>query len=81
MIFSVFSQIKIAPKHIPYEQKDDGADDDHKQILEEPNEEGIDAKQFASADELEKGKLPPEEILSLPMFKVLDRISADAFRL
>ncbi|KAA3473018.1 RNA-binding 40 [Gossypium australe] len=62
-------QIKIAPKHIPYEQKDDGADDDHKQILEEPNEEGLDAKQFASADELEKGKLPPEEILSLPMFK------------
>ncbi|TYG95593.1 hypothetical protein ES288_A11G280400v1 [Gossypium darwinii] len=62
-------QIKIAPKHIPYEQKDDGADDDHKQILEEPNEEGLGAKQFASADELEKGKLPPEEILSLPMFK------------
>ncbi|MBA0859556.1 hypothetical protein Goshw_008234 [Gossypium schwendimanii] len=62
-------QIKIAPKHIPYEQKDDGADDDHKQILEETNEEGLDAKQFASADELEKGKLPPEEILSLPMFK------------
>ncbi|MBA0654114.1 hypothetical protein Goklo_021188 [Gossypium klotzschianum] len=62
-------QIKITPKHIPYEQKDDGADDDHKQILEELNEEGLDAKQFASADELEKGKLPPEEILSLPMFK------------
>ncbi|PPR92866.1 hypothetical protein GOBAR_AA27800 [Gossypium barbadense] len=62
-------QIKIAPKHIPYEQKDDGADDDHKQILEEPNEDGLGAKQFASADELEKGKLPPEEILSLPMFK------------
>ncbi|KAB2005457.1 hypothetical protein ERO13_D11G249800v2 [Gossypium hirsutum] len=62
-------QIKIAPKHIPYERKDDGADDDHKQILEELNEEGLDAKQFTSADELEKGKLPPEEILSLPMFK------------
>ncbi|KAL4355382.1 hypothetical protein GQ457_06G017800 [Hibiscus cannabinus] len=62
-----FLQIKIAPKQIPIEQKD--ADEDHKQIMEEPNEEGLDAKQFATADELEKGKLPPEEILSLPMFK------------
>jgi len=26
-------------------------------------------------DELERGKLPPEEILSLPMFKVLIKIS------
>ncbi|XWS57821.1 hypothetical protein CRYUN_Cryun09bG0206500 [Craigia yunnanensis] len=60
-------QIKIAPKHIPKEQKDD--DDDYKQISEEPNEEDSDAKRFATADELEKGKLPPEEILSLPMFK------------
>ncbi|XWS64816.1 hypothetical protein CRYUN_Cryun05aG0036500 [Craigia yunnanensis] len=60
-------QIKIAPKHIPNEQKDD--DDDYKQISEEPNEEDSDAKRFATADELEKGKLPPEEILSLPMFK------------
>ena len=60
----MFSQIKIAPKHIPNEQKDD---DDYKQISEEPNE-------------LEKGKLPPEEILSLPMFKVSDLISLDAFR-
>ncbi|XWS58474.1 hypothetical protein CRYUN_Cryun08bG0037000 [Craigia yunnanensis] len=60
-------QIKIAPKHIPNEQKDD--DDDFKQISEEPNEEDSDSKRFATADELEKGKLPPEEILSLPMFK------------
>ncbi|EOY10723.1 RNA-binding family protein isoform 4 [Theobroma cacao] len=60
-------QIKIAPKHIPNEQKDD--DDDYKRISEEPNEEDSDAKCFATADELEKGKLPPEEILSLPMFK------------
>ncbi|XVF30911.1 hypothetical protein REPUB_Repub16aG0099300 [Reevesia pubescens] len=60
-------QIKIAPKNIPNEQKDD--DDDSKQISEEPNEEDSDAKRFATADELEKGKLPPEEILSLPMFK------------
>ncbi|XVF06518.1 hypothetical protein REPUB_Repub06bG0055300 [Reevesia pubescens] len=60
-------QIKIAPKHIPNEQKD--GNDDDKQISEEPNEEDSDAKRFANADELEKGKLPPEEILSLPMFK------------
>ncbi|XP_022744180.1 U11/U12 small nuclear ribonucleoprotein 65 kDa protein-like isoform X2 [Durio zibethinus] len=60
-------QIKIAPKHIPNEQKDE--DDEYREILEEPNEEDSDAKRFATADELEKGKLPPEEILSLPMFK------------
>ncbi|XWS42647.1 hypothetical protein CRYUN_Cryun16bG0031800 [Craigia yunnanensis] len=62
-------QIKIATKHIPNEQKDD--DDDYKQISAEPNEEDSDAKRFATADELEKGKLPPEEILSLPIFKNL----------
>ncbi|KAE8684057.1 neutral alpha-glucosidase AB-like [Hibiscus syriacus] len=74
-----FLQIKIALKQIPNEQKHADPDDDYKQISEEPNEEGIDAKQFATADELEKGKLPPEEILSLPMFKELDLISADCF--
>ncbi|KAK8634091.1 hypothetical protein V6N13_014920 [Hibiscus sabdariffa] len=74
-----FLQIKIAPKQIPNEQKDGDANDGHKRISEEPNREGLDAKQFASADELEKGKLPPEEILSLPMFKALDLISADCF--
>ncbi|XVF42473.1 hypothetical protein PTKIN_Ptkin01aG0365800 [Pterospermum kingtungense] len=62
-------QIKISPKHIPNEQKDDD-DADYKQISEEPNEEDSDAKRFATADELEKGKLPPKEILSLPMCKV-----------
>ncbi|OMO84700.1 hypothetical protein CCACVL1_10705 [Corchorus capsularis] len=62
-------QINIAPKQIPNEQKDDDDDHDLKQISEEPNEEDSDAKRFATADELEKGKLPPEEILSLPMFK------------
>ncbi|XVF42470.1 hypothetical protein PTKIN_Ptkin01aG0365500 [Pterospermum kingtungense] len=61
-------KIKIAPKNIPNEQKDYD-DGDYKQISEEPNEEDSDAKRFATAGELEKGKLPPEEILSLPMFK------------
>ncbi|XP_022718968.1 LOW QUALITY PROTEIN: U11/U12 small nuclear ribonucleoprotein 65 kDa protein-like [Durio zibethinus] len=62
-------QIKIAPKHIPNEQKDDDDDDEATNGFQEPNEEDSDAKRFATADELEKGKLPPEEILSLPMFK------------
>ncbi|XVE90090.1 hypothetical protein DITRI_Ditri20bG0049100 [Diplodiscus trichospermus] len=59
-------QIKITPKQIPNEQKDG---DSYEQISEEPHEENSDGKGFATADELEKGKLPPEEILSLPMFK------------
>jgi len=39
--------------------------------LEEPDKEGSDIKSYATPEELEGGKLPPEEILSLPMFKVL----------
>ncbi|KAK8502058.1 hypothetical protein V6N13_064153 [Hibiscus sabdariffa] len=68
LIKNPFLQIKIAPK-IPNEQKDDDANDGHKRISEEPKREGLDAKQIASADELEKGKLPPKEILSLQIFK------------
>ncbi|KAL4378816.1 hypothetical protein GQ457_02G032920 [Hibiscus cannabinus] len=64
-----FLQIKITPKQIPNEPKDDDANDGQKHTSEEPNREGLDAKQFASAEELEKGMLPREEILSLPMFK------------
>ena len=29
------------------------------------------SKSYAEAEEIEKGKLPPEELLSLPMFKVI----------
>lgn len=47
-------------------------DSQHQEILEEPVEEVSDSKHFATPDELEKGKLPPEEILSLPMFKVTE---------
>ncbi|KAH0850702.1 hypothetical protein HID58_095318, partial [Brassica napus] len=36
---------------------------------EEPREEASNLKPFASLEELEKGRLPPQDILSLPMFK------------
>ncbi|KAJ0080415.1 hypothetical protein Patl1_23000 [Pistacia atlantica] len=58
-------QIKIAPKVIHNEHKDDSVTKE----LEEHNEEDSDGKPFATPEELEKGKLPPEELLSLPMFK------------
>lgn len=62
----MLAQIKIAPKVIQNEEKDDTIAKE----LEEPNKEGSDIKPFATPEELEMGKLPPEEILSLPMFKV-----------
>ncbi|XP_052294565.1 U11/U12 small nuclear ribonucleoprotein 65 kDa protein isoform X3 [Citrus sinensis] len=58
-------QIKITPKASQTEDKDDGIVKE----LEEPNKEDSDVKPFATPEELEMGKLPPEEILSLPMFK------------
>ncbi|KAL9431497.1 hypothetical protein AB3S75_026644 [Citrus x aurantiifolia] len=58
-------QIKITPKASQTEDKDDGIAKE----LEEPNKEDSDVKPFATPEELEMGKLPPEEILSLPMFK------------
>lgn len=59
-------QIKIAPKAVANENKDDGITEDS----EHPENESADINAFATPEELEKGKLPPEEILSLPMFKV-----------
>ncbi|KAM1040348.1 hypothetical protein FF1_029596 [Malus domestica] len=58
-------QIKIAPKVVANENKDDGITEDS----EHPENESADINAFATPEELEKGKLPPEEILSLPMFK------------
>ncbi|XP_042943980.1 U11/U12 small nuclear ribonucleoprotein 65 kDa protein isoform X2 [Carya illinoinensis] len=58
-------QIKIAPKLIQNEHRDDTTSKE----LEEPDKEGLDFKPYATSEELESGKLPPEEILSLPMFK------------
>ncbi|XP_057437670.1 U11/U12 small nuclear ribonucleoprotein 65 kDa protein [Lotus japonicus] len=58
-------KIKIAPKATLNEHKDD----DTKQDLQEPENDIPDTNKFLTPDELERGKLPPEEILSLPMFK------------
>ena len=55
-------------------QGDKRDDSQHEEILEEPVEEVSDSKLFATPDELEKGKLPPEELLSLPMFKVTEQL-------
>ena len=40
--------------------------------LEDSEKGELDLKPYASLEELKSGKLPPEEILSLPMFKVLE---------
>ena len=37
---------------------------------EEPGTEGSDQKHYATAEEIETKRLAPEEILSLPKFKV-----------
>ncbi|KAI3523231.1 hypothetical protein L1887_01290 [Cichorium endivia] len=58
-------QIKITPKQTQTEQKDDEITED----VEEMENENLITKPFASVEDLENGKLPPEEILSLPMFK------------
>ena len=57
---------------IQNEQKDDSTEKE----LEDPDREGSDIKPYATPEELESGKLPPEEILSLPMFKVLNVIKS-----
>lgn len=58
-------QIKIAPKQVQTELKDAGA------TMESPelDNEMSDYKPYATLEELNLGKLPPEELLSLPMFK------------
>ncbi|KAL8521198.1 hypothetical protein ACS0TY_011659 [Phlomoides rotata] len=59
-------QIRIANKHTQPEIKDD--DDDAKE-LQETNHGNSAREPFATLEELNSGKLPPEEILSLPRFK------------
>ncbi|RZC83350.1 hypothetical protein C5167_046134 [Papaver somniferum] len=59
-------QIKIAPKPVQNDVKDD---DDSMTELAEPNKEDFDLQQYATPEDIQTGKLPPEEILSLPMFK------------
>ncbi|KAK9986772.1 hypothetical protein SO802_031723 [Lithocarpus litseifolius] len=65
ILFLVVLLIKIALKVIQNEHRDESTAEE----LEEPDKEGSDIKSYATPEELESGKLPPEEILSLPMFK------------
>ncbi|KAL5547126.1 hypothetical protein UlMin_006813 [Ulmus minor] len=58
-------QIKIANKPVQNENKDDS-------ITEEINDtenENLSSNTYATPEEIQKAKLPPEELLSLPMFK------------
>ncbi|CAH1447798.1 unnamed protein product [Lactuca virosa] len=59
-------KIKITPKQTQTEQIDDGIAED----VEEVENDNLITKSFASVEDLEHGKLPPKEILSLPMFKM-----------
>ncbi|CAJ1793768.1 unnamed protein product [Sphenostylis stenocarpa] len=58
-------KINIVPKSTVNEHKYD----ETSQELQEPEKDVPNPNKFLTAEELEKGKLPPEEILSLPMFK------------
>lgn len=64
--FPGFLQIKITQKVVQDEHKDDIITRE----LEDTDKESSDIKPYATPHEIETGKLPPEEILSLPMFKV-----------
>ncbi|KZV57833.1 RNA binding protein [Dorcoceras hygrometricum] len=57
-------QIRIAPKQIQPTKKDDNMME-----LQEAIPENSDQQHYATLEELNSGKLPPEEILSLPRFK------------
>ncbi|KAK7377743.1 hypothetical protein VNO80_03175 [Phaseolus coccineus] len=54
---------------VPKAKLNKHTDDETTQELQEPEKDAPDPNKFLTPDELEKGKLPPEEILSLPMFK------------
>ncbi|KAJ4793229.1 hypothetical protein LUZ62_044475 [Rhynchospora pubera] len=63
-------QIKIASKPVRQGISEDNRDANvQKGSTDMKEKEMIEEKQFATAQELENGKMPPEEILSLPMFK------------
>ncbi|XP_019255902.1 PREDICTED: U11/U12 small nuclear ribonucleoprotein 65 kDa protein isoform X1 [Nicotiana attenuata] len=57
-------QIKVAPKQVQNEEKGD-----MREISLPVEDKENDNKPFATLEELKSGRLPPEEILSLPMFK------------
>ncbi|KAJ4978559.1 hypothetical protein NE237_009339 [Protea cynaroides] len=58
-------KIKIASKPVQNEPKHD---DENTESLEQAKED-LELKSYARPEEIERAKLPPEEILSLPMFK------------
>nr|XP_048333104.1 U11/U12 small nuclear ribonucleoprotein 65 kDa protein isoform X1 [Ziziphus jujuba var. spinosa] len=60
-------QIKITHKVVQGEHKDDSISIARES--EDAEEESSAIKPYANPEEIETGKLPPEEILSLPMFK------------
>jgi U11/U12 small nuclear ribonucleoprotein SNRNP65 len=62
----VLLQIKIAPRVTQNEHKDDNIATES----EDPDKEGLDQRPYATAEEIESKRLAPEEILSLPKFKV-----------
>lgn len=59
-------QIKIAHAAVQREHNDDATTKE----TEEPKSKGLDIKPYASPVEIQRGKLGPEELLSLPVFKV-----------
>lgn len=65
-IGTICLQIRIANKQTQPEIKDD----DVAKELQETNLGNSAREPFATLEELNSGKLPPEEILSLPRFKV-----------
>lgn len=54
------------PKQVQSEQ----TESEVKEERTVPDNKNLDLKPYLTPEELEGGKLPPEEILSLPMFKV-----------
>lgn len=58
-------QIKIAPKSVQKETTDDDSNMKESDSVKKNTEQ----KAYAAPQEIESGKLPPEDILSLPMFK------------
>ncbi|KAL0334496.1 UNVERIFIED_CONTAM: U11/U12 small nuclear ribonucleoprotein [Sesamum radiatum] len=58
-------EIKIVPKQVQPEPRHDDAGKE----VQEPRLETLDHEPYVTLEELNSGKLPPEEILSLPRFK------------
>ncbi|KAL5707603.1 hypothetical protein ACHQM5_018490 [Ranunculus cassubicifolius] len=59
-------EIKLVAKPIHTESKDDTKS---MQESGETDKEELEVKPYATTEDIERGRLPPEEILSLPMFK------------